>query len=714
MSRRTPETLADYLVVAIAPALIMLLVGSLVFFLIEVMHHGQFRLRLMFVMAMFILGAVCIARIAMEEGQAYASMYALPLGVLVGIAVARFVPVNPFMSWGLMALIWWATHKLVWDSTLIDDSRDASGAGLLQQMGIDPDAPPIEGAQPVTANAQLAAQPEATTNPEAAFVAWWQSWVKPDTRPHTPGVWVVYFSLAALPLFGIGGLFLPAGDLETKRRCFWLLVIYVASGLLLLLATSFLGLRKYLRQRRLEMPLEMAASWVGVGLVLVVATLVFASLLPRPSPEYSLAHLVDLEALDRQASRLAFGPEGAKDDPNHPSSSAADRQEGQQADREGGQQAESQEKGAGSGKAKSGESQSESSNTETSKTGDSHAQEQQPQSNSQQSGDQQGGSKSGKNETPDRNSPSGKGKGDGKQGGGESGKGGGQSGKQSQPGKQRQPGNGEQQRADDSSGKSNDPERGDNQSSENGPSRSSTPDKQSPPKSNDNRSSSQPQRNDPERSEPQRSEPDRTKSPPPSRSPARQPQFAQQLASWFGSLGGLIKLLFYAALAVAVGVLAWRYRAELAAAWKKLLAELIDLWYRWFGGRKAATAEEAASPTAAPPRPFAAFVDPFASGAAARMSPAEVVRYTFQALEAWGRENGCGRETGQTAHEFAAAIGQLDHSVAREAGQLAELYARLAYAPPAAIRTSFEPLRSLWQKMRAPAVEVVPIGPSRD
>jgi hypothetical protein len=89
------------------------------------------------------------------------------------------------------------------------------------------------------------------------------------------------------------------------------------------------------------------------------------------------------------------------------------------------------------------------------------------------------------------------------------------------------------------------------------------------------------------------------------------------------------------------------------------------------------------------------------------MSPAEVVRYTFAALEAWGRENGCPRAIGQTPHEFAAAIGDVDRTLAREAAQLAELYARMAYAPPAAIRTSFEPLRSLWRKMAAPAVEVV-------
>ena len=54
------------------------------------------------------------------------------------------------------------------------------------------------------------------------------------------------------------------------------------SGLCLLLTTSFLGLRRYLRQRQVEMPLEMAATWLGVGVTLIVVMLLFCLLLPRP------------------------------------------------------------------------------------------------------------------------------------------------------------------------------------------------------------------------------------------------------------------------------------------------------------------------------------------------------------------------------------------------------------------------------------------------
>jgi hypothetical protein len=170
------------------------------------------------------------------------------------------------------------------------------------------------------------------------------------------------------------------------------------------------------------------------------------------------------------------------------------------------------------------------------------------------------------------------------------------------------------------------------------------------------------------------------------------------------SVGGVLKAIFYLAVAIAVAIVAWKYRAELLAAWNKLLQELRELWAGWFG--KPAPASEATPDVAPRPRAFAEFANPFGAGQSSRMSPAELVRYTFRALEAWGRENGCPRADGQTPHEFAAAIGKLDHTVAREAGHLADLYARLAYAPPAAIRTTFEPLRELWRKMQAPAVAV--------
>ena len=669
MPRRTPETLADYLVVAIAPALIMLLVGSLMFFLVHVFYQGQFEARLLFVLAMFVMAIVCIARIAMEEGRAYATLYAFPIAILVGLALARFVQIQgPLaiysgpINWTLMALVWAAAHKLTWDCTLIDDSQDASGEGLLQQMGLErrPHAPRED-----VASQSETTTPEATTplHPIAArHLAWWQSWLEPDRRPHPPGVWVIVFSLAALPLFGIGGRFIPEGDLDLRRRCFWLLVVYVASGMALLLATSFLGLRRYLRQRRLEMPAEMAAAWVGAGVVLIAATLFVASLVPRPSPEYSLAHLVDIESLDRKASRYAFGPEGGKDDPNNPSHSGAEQQEDQQAQREGGGK---REKGQGSG----GRSQ---------ESGD----------RGQGSGDSQGKRGGGDNKSQGgQGETSARGKseqGDSSKGNAEESKA--QSQSASKTGDKQQESTGEQQSQQQVDQQQGNQQQGDQQqgNQQQGDQTESSRDQQAQGNSSQTQSSSNSQSS--------------------GLSPVE--RVLRSTESLFGSLGGLLKAIFYLAIAIVAAIIAWKYRAQFAAAWRKLLAELSDLWGRLFGTQRQPTLQPKTTPAPAP-RPFAQFTNPFASGQADRMSPAEIVRYTFQALEAWGRENGCPRPEGQTPHEFAAAIGQLDSSLASEATHLADLYSRMAYAPRAAIKTTFEPLRSLWQKMQAPALAIV-------
>ncbi len=65
-------TTADYVTIAVSPALIMALVGSLVFFLIEVMYVGEYQARLMYVFALFVFAAVLVARISIESGSEYA------------------------------------------------------------------------------------------------------------------------------------------------------------------------------------------------------------------------------------------------------------------------------------------------------------------------------------------------------------------------------------------------------------------------------------------------------------------------------------------------------------------------------------------------------------------------------------------------------------------------------------------------------------------
>jgi hypothetical protein len=179
-------------------------------------------------------------------------------------------------------------------------------------------------------------------------------------------------------------------------------------------------------------------------------------------------------------------------------------------------------------------------------------------------------------------------------------------------------------------------------------------------------------------------------------------QIMASLTSLFGkTLGFLIKWLFYAGLIFGAMIAAWIYRDELQAAWHKLMDELRELWDAWFGKKKTAEQTAAVGEVEAPPRTFASFTDPFASGDAGGMSWPQLVRYTFEALEAWGHEQGCPRDRGQTPHEFALALAAVEPQIASYVQTLAASYSQLAYAPRSGVTGAPEPLRQLWIALRA-------------
>ncbi len=117
---------------------------------------------------------------------------------------------------------------------------------------------------------------------------------------------MVYFSLAALPLFGIGQVLLPADAAGSRRLGLAFLVLYMAAALGLLVTTSFLGLRRYLRQRYLRMPPVVALAWLQLGGGVAFIILAGALFLPRPGANQAwtaLRYQVDYRL--RQASQYA-------------------------------------------------------------------------------------------------------------------------------------------------------------------------------------------------------------------------------------------------------------------------------------------------------------------------------------------------------------------------------------------------------------------------
>jgi hypothetical protein len=634
---RLRMTNADYVAIAVSPALIMALVGSLVFFLIEVLYVGTYPGRLNYVFALFVFATVLIARIAIEFGSERAAMFSLPLGILVYLALMRFIEHPGPLSWLinllLLAIVWWCAHKLTWDCTLIDDNEDASGEGLLGRVGFDEtdEAP----------QTSTAAQNELFAEPDGAKPSWWRRLFLEKDGPHTPGLWVLYFSLAALPLFGIGQRWIPPSEVGRRQDAFGLLAVYVAAALSLLVTTSFLGLRRYLRQRRVEMPAPMAATWVSLGAVLILLVMFTAALLPRPNAEYAISQAPWQAAApgDLESSEVSVGSEGT-DDPT-----ANNRVTSQQANAPPGPESGGEQDPAVS---------SESAGDQQSQRQDGEA--------SPQTGE---GSSTGATQ---KNGESGEDRGDeqsGSQGGNDQSQGTNQSG-----------GAAKESQASDPSGAADEQQQGDPAEG------SGTTDARQAETGQGgaaDESSSMSQMFEHPQSAP-----------------------AELLQSLSMSLGNALKWLFYAIIAGVVAYFAWTRREALMRAFAEILQQLRELWARLFGRPAVITGEgEHAAAVAPNRRTFREFTDPFASGRHAKIPAVELVRYTFEAFEAWAGDRGRSRSPDQTPQELVRGALPPQSPMYAQAQQLVQLYNQAAYSSATISREAASGLQRLWQMMRS-------------
>jgi hypothetical protein len=366
-SNRKDQTLADYVALAISPALIMGLVASLVFFLINVLYVGEYVERMRWILFFFVFGAVLIARMTMlDNTSSRAALYGVPLGFLTWLGMQMFVEypddggireLSFLINAGLIGLIWWCAHRLTWDCTNIDEEADINAEGLLQAAGLasgghkPPVSMPTGGLRPPLADAE-------------GWLQRWRRYREECNKKRTLGVWVVYFSLAALPLFGMGQALIPAEEVERRSTSFWLMVVYVGCGLSLLLTTCFLSLRRYLRQRRLQMPKAMTGVWLTVGGMLIAGLLLLGALLPRPNAEHSLFSLSAAKSPQRGASKYAMkggkagkgeGRPGADDPQEKKDNADSGGDKGQQKGERGAATKQGQ-KGSGGQKGKSSQS----------------------------------------------------------------------------------------------------------------------------------------------------------------------------------------------------------------------------------------------------------------------------------------------------------------------------------------------------------------------
>jgi hypothetical protein len=762
MAVKQHKTLADWMVIAISPVLIMTLVGSLLFFLLAMLDVGQYGARLSFIFAMFVMAIVLIARISMEEGTEYATLFALPLALVTMMALVRFVrfegPLGSysiFINAFLMGLVWWCAHKLTWDCTLIDERQDSSGEGLLQVSRLESsaDAASAEKDRLDEEDVTLAAEMTAAERRDRPLL---KRLTERRQRPHAPGVWIIYFSLVALPIFGIGQTFISAEHVEARRYGFMLFCVFVASALGLLSTTSFLGLRRYLRQRNLQMPLDMAGVWLVAGALLIVTLLGVTVLLPRPGAEVAASQPpFSLESLkDLATNRFAVGRDGTKTGERAQSVASDEKSSGSAA-----KPSRDNPSGDSSGDSKNGQN-GQATEGSSQSGGNQSAERQQPSQSGAGPRRSQGDQRSPSDGVEQNNRTADQSEGSGPTGsqasasnqpqqaqrmnpssdrGAESSQDSNTANQDSSNGQTGQSANSQQQSADsqqnngaESSTSQNEPQSGGgNQSSarDQGPQssdvtnsprdggRQPSDSSQSPSanesdsdQSSESSSGDQPQSQGTDAAEPNDSESggesdgsSPTDSQVEPESPSDSFSLNGLLDNMTAGLGKLIRFAFFLLLIAAAAFLLWKYRSALWEGWCQLWADLRKLLERLLGrelapANEAATEQDAAS---ASRRPFAAYADPFLSGDAAKHSTEQLVRYSFEALEAWAAERECGRDVEQTPIEFAQQLGTFHPRIGRETQLLADVYSRIAYGRERVPDYQKADLRQLWEELRA-------------
>lgn len=639
-TERTNQTLADYVAISTSPVLIMVLVGSLGFFLLEVLYptHGDYKDRLQWILFFYVFGAVLASRISMTQGIAgRAGLYGLVLAGLTWIGMQIYVDYKsagaaavfaPLINLFLVGVVWWCAHKLTWDCTDVHEDMEVQAEGLLQATGLE--KPAGDSAKPPEEEAEKKEEKSAD-----GAIGWWerfQRFREEKKKKRVLGTSVIYFSLAALPLFGLGEALIPVEEADRRQFVFWLMAAYVGGGLGLLATTCFLGLRRYLRQRRLQMPVAMTAAWLTFAGGVILTLLVVGALLPRPRPEYSLFTMSSGDSDQKEASDFAT-------------------------------------KGGSSGKDKGNQ------------IGDQPKDKTDPSADKNAKGD---GKDKGQ-ATPDKDKDKG--------GAGEKDKDGGGKGQ-------------EKDKDKGASGKDKDQESANKD--KNDPNRPKGNNTRDPDQSKTDSNSKQQSKNDKtSKGAPQKGEQSKSASEPQGTS---HPGSSWDWTVLFAVVATILKWIVFILLILAVIIFLLREGLKFLSQFtdwaKNLLNALRNFWAGLFRGRNnrgPAEETETAPSRARLIRPFSFYINPFRDGSAAGRPIKDVVRYTFDALQAWARERGLERRPEETPLEFAARLGEEFPTLDADSRRFALLYARAVYDYNPLPGIAAEQTRRFWERLEAAA-----------
>ncbi len=658
-------TAFDLALIALNPALIVSMVFALVAFLALVFYHGDHLLRLNFILFLFTLGVVCVSRISIEFGSALATPYGAALACVTWLALMRFVTIEGFgqsAQMGLHALFiavsWWASHRLTWDCTVLDKERLAEGRGLLETAGLDAgrrDAATSGNAAPAGTTTKLGSSPSHDAPPNDLShddVQQTTHSLNRRKQPHPHGVWVIYFGMAAIPLFGFGQMFLTAP--HDRQKGLLLFCQYLASALALLASTSLLGIRAYLRRRYLQMPPEITLVWLGTAGLVVVTVMIAAWFIPRPAPEWSLLSYVPSFNSPKNLRTHRSGILPGVHDPQEAGAAAANVSHNQSSgnmnrssdsspptSRTRQHPGTTTAQGRGATVAQQGTASSSHSASASRASADptSKATPDSADTNTR-------GPVGQKMERRPEAQPYG-------------------SSAESQRNDPRQTGRG---RSSVSEARQNNPTP--QAGSDRAGSYTQTKEKHKQPSSLSGSATS-------------------------GRLPwlPRMPDLVMQIPKWGA---WFIKLAYWLGM-VALGVwLIWKYRDRIMAYWQHLKRQLQAFLDWWWGRKQLPTQTEAV--ICERQKSFRQLANPFTLGSASA-DPRKLVSYSFHALEIWASDMGVSRLPDQTPWEFVQNVAQRYGMLDPPVRQLGDWYGRLAYGDRRIPKQAIERLRELWRRM---------------
>jgi hypothetical protein len=623
VDRKLRPSSFDYALAALAPVLIILMIGSLVYFLITTLYRGDFHARLMWILGLFTMASVLVTRIAIEQSRAQSLTYLGLLSAATLFVAPRFfvlegllAPLSIPILIGFLALIVFLADRITMDCTSVEDAQDSHGYGLLQSLGI--------------------LKRTDLTGPDSSKT----EITNKNARAHNPGVWILYFALGALPVFGLGQFFLPSG--QPQRVALGCLVIYLSSALALLVMISLLALRQYVRQRDVEMGSSMSFQWLTTGIGSVLGLVILMAILPLPMLGSSTWELpFKLSSRDDQTpSRWGWGKEQVKQpQASQPQASQPQGNQPQGNQPQGNQPQGNQPQG----------NQPQGNQPQGNQPQGNQQQGNQPQGNQQQGNQPQGNQQQGNQ----------------------------QQGNQPQGNQQQanQP-QGNQQQANQPQG--NQPQA--NQPQANQPQGNQQQGNQ--PQAN------QQQGNHPQGNQQQANQQQANQQQPPQPPQASNSSWKPPSIDW--NLGATMRWMLIGVLALVALVFGVKYLREFLA------------WFQG-AGSDSSRADGDVSSIADTQKAvgFSELEDPFKRHL---NDPDAIVRALFHAVSIWGREHRVARGEDETPDEYSRRLGRKYSEVAEPLTQLGLMVSRLAYAKKSISIHDAQSLRSLWDWMKAGSV----------